>query len=194
MQAAILVGSMGNPSGDQVFLALDTSHTIIRHQWVALPMPPTVMDCVNLLGWRKPAMLTFTDQQCHDIGDNNPQDANSVGMLDDISIIIYPAVEIPGVDTTTDPAEIAGVDPDFNVKPTGVDMDANAWAMDTNVSVDDNAILIDGLEQQDPTEGAAAVPNAEPTSNLKKVKSPVKKVASHQDGDGSTELLGKENT
>ncbi len=42
MQAAILVGSSGNLSGGQVFLALDTGHTIIRHQWVVLPMPPAV--------------------------------------------------------------------------------------------------------------------------------------------------------
>jgi hypothetical protein len=64
-------------------LALDTSHTIIRHQWVALPMPPTVIDCINHLGRHEPAMLTFTDWQGHDIGDGNPQDANSVGFLDD---------------------------------------------------------------------------------------------------------------
>jgi hypothetical protein len=34
MQAAILVGSLGNLSGGQVFFVLDTGHTIIRHQWV----------------------------------------------------------------------------------------------------------------------------------------------------------------
>jgi hypothetical protein len=67
----------------------------------------------------------FTDWQGPDIGDNNPQDANSVGILDDNSIIIHPAMEIPGVDTTTDLAKIAGVDPDFDVEPTGVDMDTN---------------------------------------------------------------------
>jgi hypothetical protein len=39
--------------------------------------------------------------------------------LDDDLIIIHPAVKIPGVDETTDPAaDIAGVDPDFDVKPT----------------------------------------------------------------------------
>ncbi len=41
-RAAILLGSSGNLSGGQVFLALDTGHTITRHQWGALPMPPTV--------------------------------------------------------------------------------------------------------------------------------------------------------
>jgi hypothetical protein len=48
-QAAILVGSCGNLSAGQVFLALDTSHTIIRHQWVALLMPSAIIDCINLL-------------------------------------------------------------------------------------------------------------------------------------------------
>ncbi len=177
MQAAILVGSSGNLSSGQVFLALDTDHTIVRHQWVALPMPPAVIDCVNLLVWREPTMLTFTDRQGWNIGDNNPQNANSVGILDDNSIIIHPAVEIPGVDTTMDPAETAGVDPDFDVEPTGVDVDTDSWAMDTNVPVDNNAIAIDGLKQQDSTEGAAAVPTAEPTTSPKKAKSPAKKTA-----------------
>ncbi len=132
-RAAILVGSLGNLCGGQIFLALDTGHTIIRHQWVTLLMPPAVIYPVNVLGWCKPAMLTFTDWQGCDIGDNDPQDAKSVGILDDDLIIIHPAVEIPGVDTTTDPAEIAGVDPNFDVEPTGVDVDTNARAMDTDV-------------------------------------------------------------
>jgi hypothetical protein len=161
---------------------LDTSHIIIRHQWFALPMPPAVIDCVNLLGQREPAMLTFTDQQGHDVGDSNPQDANFIGTLDDNSIIIHPAFEIPGVDMTTDTAEIAGVDPVFDVEPTGVDMDTNAWDMDTDVTNDNDAIAVDGLEQQDPTEGAALLPTAEPITIPKKVKSPVKKVASPNTG------------
>jgi hypothetical protein len=177
MQAAVLVGSLGNLSGGQVFLALDTGHMIIRHQWVALPMLPAVIDRVNLLGWCEPAMLTFTDCQGRDNGDNNPQDADSVGILYDNLIIIHPAMEIPGVDTTMDPAETAGVDPDFDVKLTEVDVDTDAWAMDTNVPVDNNAIAIDGLEQQDPIEGAAAVPTADPTTSPKKAKSPPKKIA-----------------
>ncbi len=56
------------------------------------------------------------------------------------------------MDETRDSAtKIAGVDPDFDVKLTGVDMDTDTWAMDTNVPVDDNAIAIDGLEEQDLT-------------------------------------------
>jgi hypothetical protein len=97
-------------------------------------------------------------------------------------IIIHPAVKIPGVDTTTDPAETAGVDPDFDVEPTGVDMDTNAWAMDTNVPVDGNAIVIDGLKQQDPSKGATAVSSAEPTISPKKAKSSAKKTAPPKTG------------
>jgi hypothetical protein len=118
MQASILGGSFGNLLSGQVFLALDTRHTIIRQQWVALPMPPAVIDRVNLLGQRKPAMLVFTNRHGRDINDNNPQDADSVRILDDNLIIIHLAVGIPGVNTTTEPAETVGVGPDFNVEPT----------------------------------------------------------------------------
>jgi hypothetical protein len=90
--------SLGNLSGGQVFLALDTGYRIIRHQWDALPMPPTVIDCFNLLGRHERAMLIFTDRHGWDIGDYNPQDAVSVETLDDNLIIIHPAVEISGVD------------------------------------------------------------------------------------------------
>ncbi len=84
---------MGNLSSGQVFLSLDTGHTIIRHQWVALPMPPAVIDYIYLHGWHEPAMLTFIDQQGRDINNSNPQDADSVGILDDNSIIIHPAMD-----------------------------------------------------------------------------------------------------
>ncbi len=56
-------------------------------------------------------------------------------------------------------------------------MDTDTWAMDTNVPVEDNAVAIDGLEQQDPTESATTVPTAEPTNSPKKAKSPAKKTA-----------------
>jgi hypothetical protein len=54
--------------------------------------------------------------------------------------------------------------------------------MDTNVPVDNNAIAIDGLKQQDSTEGAARVPAAEPTTTPKKAKSPAKKIAPPKTG------------
>jgi hypothetical protein len=181
-QAANLVSSSGNLSGGQSFLALDTGHTIIRHQWVALPMLPLVIDCINLLGQCEPTMLTFINRHSRDTGDTNPQDTNSVRILDDNSIIIHPAMEISKVDMTMDPAEPAGVDPYVYVEPTGVDMDTKAWAMNINVPVDNNAIAIDALEHQNPTEGAAAVPIAEPTTSPKKAKSPAKRTAPPKTG------------
>jgi hypothetical protein len=54
--------------------------------------------------------------------------------------------------------------------------------MDTDVLVDDNAVAIDGLIQQDPTEGATGVPTAEPTNSPKKAKSPAKKTAPPKTG------------
>jgi hypothetical protein len=61
-------------------------------------------------------------------------------------------------------------------------MDTGEWVMDTDVPVDNNAIAIDGLEQQDPTEGAATVPTAELTTSPKKAKRPAKKTAPPKTG------------
>jgi hypothetical protein len=68
-RGAISLGSSGNLSGGQVFLALDTGHTIIQHQWVVLPMPPAVIARVNLLGKAEPSILTFTDWHGREIGE-----------------------------------------------------------------------------------------------------------------------------
>ncbi len=46
-RAAILLGNSGNLSGGQLFLALDSGQTIVRHQWVVLPVLPAVIDLVN---------------------------------------------------------------------------------------------------------------------------------------------------
>jgi hypothetical protein len=49
-RGAILLGNSGNLSGGQMFLALDTGATVIRHQWVVIPMPSSVIDRVNFIG------------------------------------------------------------------------------------------------------------------------------------------------
>jgi hypothetical protein len=51
-RGAISLGNSGNLSGGQMFLALDTGATVIRHQWVVLPMPSSVIDRVNFIGRR----------------------------------------------------------------------------------------------------------------------------------------------
>jgi hypothetical protein len=88
--------------------------------------------------------------------------------LDDDSVIIYPAVKISGVDAVTvNHAKIAGLDPDFIVEPTRVDMGIN-------VPVEDTAIAVNGLEQEDPTHGAPMAPNFEPATSPEKTRSPAK--------------------
>ncbi len=113
-RAAILLGSSGNLSGSQIFLALDTGLTIVWHQWVVLPMPPAVIARVTLIGKAEPSILTFTDWQGHEIGDY-PQDFDPAGDDDDDSASELILDVIPGVDPAPkDDAELPGVDMDFD--------------------------------------------------------------------------------
>ena len=114
-------------------------------------------------------------------------------MLDDDLIIIHPAVEIPGVDTAMDPAEIAGVDPDFDDEPTGVDMGTDAWAIDTDDPVDSTAIAIDGLKQKILLRAQLRCPV------LSQLQAQIRQRAQPRRlhplrGDSSTKLLCKEST
>jgi hypothetical protein len=113
-RAAISLGNSGNLSGGQLFLALDSGQTIVRHQWVVLPVPPTVIDHVNLLGKNEPSILTFTNRHGQDIGDI-AQDFEPRADEDDDSVVAHPNDDLPGVDT------------DFDAKPTGVEVDTEAY-------------------------------------------------------------------
>ena len=107
-----------------MFFALDTGHSITRHQWVLLPMPPAVIARVNLFGKNEPSILTFTDRHGRDIGDH-PQDYEPSGNDDD-SVVELISDVIPGVDPTLeDDAELPGVDTDFDAKLTGVEVDSD---------------------------------------------------------------------
>jgi len=110
MRAAISLGTSGNLMGSQVFLALDTGAIVIRHQWVVLPMPLLVIDLVNVLGWREPSILTFTNRHGQNFG-GKLQDADSAGNEDEESIVEYP-VDTPGV-ADVETAELTGVDLNF---------------------------------------------------------------------------------
>jgi hypothetical protein len=125
-RATVLLGSLGNLSGSQIFLALDTGHTIVWRQWVVLPMPPAVIARVTLIGKVEPSILTFTNQQGHEIGDH-PQDIDPAGDDDDDSASELILDVIPGVDhpAPEDDAELPGVDTGFDAKPTGVEVDIN---------------------------------------------------------------------
>ncbi len=82
--------------------------------WVVLPVPPAVIDRVNLLGKNEPSILTFTNRHGQDIGDI-AQDFEPCADEDDNSFVAHPNDELPGVDT------------DFDAKPTGVEVDTEAY-------------------------------------------------------------------
>jgi hypothetical protein len=105
-RVAILLSNSGNLSGGQIFLALDTGHTITRHQWMVLPMPPAVIARVNFHGKVEPSILTFTDQHGRKIGDY-PREPKPVEDDDD-PVMEYIDDAIPAIDTQDDP-EISGV-------------------------------------------------------------------------------------
>jgi hypothetical protein len=121
-RGAISLGSSGNLSGGQIFLALDTGHTIVRHQWVALPMPPAIIARVNLLGKAEPSLLTFTDWHGREIGDyaKEPElvDEDDAPATEEFIEDVIPAVEITGVDDPTGEPTAK-----LTTKPTGVEVE-----------------------------------------------------------------------
>jgi len=127
----ISLGNSGNLSGGQVFLALDTGHTITRHQWVELPMPPAVIARVNVLGKPEPSILTFTDGHGREIGDY-PQDEPVVD--DNGSDIEYDYIDDFLVESQDD-NEIPGVPEESPDEPTGVEVDPEP--NETNFDVQD---------------------------------------------------------
>jgi hypothetical protein len=88
-RGVILLGNSGNISGGQMFLALDTNATVVRHQWVVLTMPSSVIDRVNCIGWLEPSIFTFTNRHGQDIGEN-PQDTDLDGNEDLESVAADP--------------------------------------------------------------------------------------------------------
>jgi hypothetical protein len=173
------LGNSGNLSGGQMFLALDTNATVIRHQWVVLPMPSSVIDCVNFIGRRVPSILTFTNRHGQDIGEN-PQDADLDGNDDLESVVADPT----GNTGVFDGNNIAGVDQDFDVEPTGVDIDK---AFEAYVPLE-RAEPEDGLGHQDPSKPEHLItpptehPNVEPTMKVASTPIPVKNAVSPKKG------------
>jgi hypothetical protein len=152
-RAAISLGNSCNLSGGQMFLALDTGHTMNQYQWVLLPMPPAVIAQVNLFGKNEPSILTFTNWHGREIGDH-PQDVEPSGNDDD-SVVNLILDVIPGVGPSLDEdAELPGVDTDFDAKPTGVEVDSDY--------VSEELTKVDGLGQQDPNMEPTEEPSAEP--------------------------------
>jgi hypothetical protein len=154
MRAAISLGNSGNMSGGQLFLELDSGQTIVRHQWVVLPVPPAVIDPVNLLGKNEPSILTFTNWHGQDIGDL-AQDFEPCADEDDDSFVAHPNNELPRVDVQLGDTELPGVDMDFDAEPTGVEVDTEAYG---NVPQEQNKVY--GLGQQDPIGAPTETPSA----------------------------------
>jgi hypothetical protein len=111
---------------------------------VVLPVPPAVIDCVNLLDENEPFILTFTNRHGQNIGDL-AQDFEPRVDEDDNSFVAHPNDKLLGVDVQSGDAELSGVDTDFDAKPTGVEVDTEAYG---NVPQEQNKVY--GLGQQDP--------------------------------------------
>jgi hypothetical protein len=172
-RGAILLGNSGNLSGGQMFLALETGATVIRHQWVVLPMPSSVIDCVNFIGRCEPSILTFTNRHGQDIGEN-PQDTDLDGNEYSESIVADPT----GNTGVFDGNNIAGVDQDFAVEPTGVDIDKAL----------ERAEPKDGLGHQDPRKPEHLIMpptehlSVEPTTKVASTPIPIQNAVSLKKG------------
>ncbi len=94
---------------------MDSGQAIVRHHWVVLPVPPAVIDHVNLLCKNEPSILTFTNQHDQDIGDL-AQDFEPRVNEDEDSFVAHPIDKLPGVDVRSGDAELPRVDTDFDAK------------------------------------------------------------------------------
>jgi hypothetical protein len=169
-RAAVSLRNSGNLLGGQMLFALDTGHTVTRHQWVLLPLPPAVIARVNLFGKNEPSILTFTDRHGREIGDH-PQDYKPSGNDDD-SVVQLILDVIPGVDPTPeDDAELPGVDTDFDAEPTEVEVDSDC--------VPQELTEVNDLGQQDPSAAPTEESRAEPPTETHSL-------SITQEGDGCT--------
>jgi hypothetical protein len=169
-RGAISLGNSGNLSGGQMFLALDTNSNVIRHRWVVLPMPSSVIDHVNFIDWREPSILTFTNRHGQDIGEN-PQDTDLDGNEDIESVVADPTGNTGVFDGNK------GVDQVFAVDPTGVDIDE---AFKAYVPLE--RAEPEGLGHQDPSKPEHLImppmehPSVKPTTKVASTPVPVKKL------------------
>jgi hypothetical protein len=125
---------------------------------VVLPVPPAVIDCVNLLGINEPSILTFTNRHGQGIGDLT-QDFEPRVDEDDDSYVAHPNDKLTGVDVHLGDDELPGVNTDFDTEPTGVEVDTEAYG---DVPQEQNKVY--GLGQQDPIAKPNEILSAEPTA------------------------------
>jgi hypothetical protein len=118
----------------------------------------SLIDYVNLLGINEPSILTFTNRHGQDIGDL-AQDFKSCVDEDEDSFVAHPNDKLTGVDVHSGDNELPGLDTDFDTKPTGVEVDTEAYG---DVPQEQNKV--NGLRQQDPIAAQTEMPSAEPTT------------------------------
>ncbi len=178
-RGAILLGNSSSLSGGQMFLALNTGATVIRHQWVVLPMPSSVIDHVNFIGLHELSILIFTNRHGQDIGEN-PQDTDLDGNEDLESVVADPT----GNTGVFDGDNITELDQDFAVKPTGVDIDE---AFKAYVPLE-RAEPEDGLGHQDSSEPERLImpptehSTVKPTMKVASTSIPIKNAVSLKKG------------
>jgi hypothetical protein len=138
-------------------------------------MPSSVIDRVNFIGRHEPSILTFTNRHGQDIGEN-PQDTDLDGNEDLESVVADPI----GNTGEFDGNNITGVDQDFAVEPTGVDIDK---AFKAYVPLE-HAEPKDGPGHPDPSKPECLItppmepPNFKPTTKAATTLIPVKNAVS----------------
>jgi hypothetical protein len=116
-KGAILLGPSGNRQGGYKLMALNTGKKITRRSWDVIPMPDTVIACVNALGTDQPKQLIFTNQRGCQIRDvkiagvmdfEEEDDDNAVmPVLDPVDV---GSVELPGVDVAGQAPQTVEID------------------------------------------------------------------------------------
>ncbi len=87
------------------------------------------------------------------------QDFEPCADEDDDSFVAHPNDKLTGVDVHSGDAELPGVDTDFDAKPTGVEVDTEAYG---DVPQEQNEVYV--LGQQDPIAAPNEMPSAEPSA------------------------------
>jgi hypothetical protein len=99
-------------------MALNTGKKITRRSWDVIPMPDTVIACVNALGTDQPKQLIFTDRRGRPIGDveipgvmdfeeEEDDDDAVMPVLDPVAV---DGVELPGVDVAGQAPQTVEID------------------------------------------------------------------------------------
>ena len=89
-KGAIYLGTIGNIQGVYNIMALNSGRKIVWRNWDLIPMPDTLIACVNTLGRYQPKILTLADRHGRLIGDTETPVVGANSDEDE--------VEFPGVD------------------------------------------------------------------------------------------------